>query len=154
MRWKAWKAGLVTALLASMVGMVAFFLAAIGVFDIDADNPYESDGVCFAKTLPGATSRFIAFTAVSCTDAGRVLGETVGADYGVLRFEDFDGDLQPEAIVQSSAFRCRWGVAPCYDAYRIVLKVCPSCGERIQEVDRVFLKELTVDDSSVSPGER
>lgn len=142
------------AVLALAGGGAALFLSAAGVCGVEARNPYAKDGVCFARSLPGATSRFVAFTPVSCVDSGRAVGDAVGADYATLRFKDVDGDGRPEAIVESSAFRCRWGAAPCYDAYRIVLRVCPSCAVPVQEVDRVFLKELTIDDSTVVPAPR
>jgi len=154
MRWKRWKTGLWAVVLVLVGGCTALFLSAVGACEVQAGNPYEKDGICFARSLPGATSRFVAFTPVSCIDSARAMGEAVGADYGTLRFEDVDGDGRPEAVIESSAFRCRWGVAPCYDAYRIVLRVCPSCAVPVQEVDRVFLKELTVDDSTPSPGVR
>jgi len=100
-------------------------------------------GVCFVEDQPGATSRHITFTPVRCDDHAQVLGETVGADHGGLRFEDVTGDGRPEAIVESSALRCRSAATPCYDAYRIVMDYDPKRKPPVAVRERTFLRELS-----------
>lgn len=106
-------------------------------------NPFEKDDVCFVESTPGATSRFRLFTPVSCQNPERVVGDEEGADYGRLRFEDLDADGVPEAIVESSSFRCTWLGTPCYDTWRIVLEICPRCEKKVTTRARTFLPALS-----------
>lgn len=123
--------------------MLAFLLAAMGAFQFLAANPFEKDDICFTEDLPGATSRFIAYTPVRCSDETRRIGPELGADYATLDFEDVDGDGTPEVIVASSRFRCEYGLEPCYDAWRLVAKVCPSCEPIFTLIEQRHLEELS-----------
>ncbi len=58
-----------------------------------------------------------------------------------LMFKDLDGDGLPEAIVESSYYKCRFGGKGCYDAYRVVMKVCPNCEEPVAIVEQTFLED-------------
>lgn len=104
-------------------------------------RPY---GVCFLEAAPGATSRYRTFTPVRCDapSAGSV-GETVGADHAALSFRDVDGDGRDEAVVESSAQRCRTAATPCYDTWRIVMRYDPSATPPVRVVSREPLPRLT-----------
>ena len=109
---------------------------------IDAD--WQAADVCFVEDRPGATSRYVTFAPVRCSDSAVAVGDPVGADYGGLRYEDLDDDGTAEAVIESSSWRCRFGAAPCYDAYRIVLKLSAGPGApRVRELERTWLGELT-----------
>lgn len=123
--------------------LMAAVLLGLGIIELEPNNPFEKDDVCFARSTPGATSRFIQYTPIACKDASIKIGEEIGADYAKLRFEDVDKDGIPEAIVESSSFRCRYGAGPCYDAYRIVMKICTTCAPKARILETTYLKNLT-----------
>jgi hypothetical protein len=127
-----------------VLGFVGYILVLEGVFDWPDRNPYERDNICFVRDLPGATDRHVQFTPVACDASRRPLGEPVGADMGELHFKDVDGDGQPEAIVESSAFKCTHRATGCYEALRVTLKVCPACNPQVSELRREFLPERSV----------
>lgn len=78
-------------------------------------------------------------------EPNREIGPAVGADFAGLRFEDIDHDAVPEMIVESSAFKCNFGVGPCYDAFRTVVKVCATCAaNRFEIIDEQYLEHLTL----------
>ena len=78
--------------------------------------------VCFTEDTPGATSRYVEYTPVRCSDQRVKLGEPIGGERASLEFEDTDNDGTPEIIV-SSQFWCRWGFEPCIAPTRTVVKV-------------------------------
>lgn len=124
---------------------ITHFLYVKGIFDWPALNPYQADNICFSEDVPGATERFVQYTAVSCSNPRRVLAEPVGADFASLSFEDIDGDGKPEAIIESSPYKCKYTGTGCYDAYRIVLKICPSCSKPITIIKYQSLDDLHID---------
>ena len=65
----------------------------------DSRNPF--DDVVFQVDLPGANGRHVTFTPIQKTNPGIPIGPVVGADYGRLRFADFDGDGIHEAIIET-----------------------------------------------------
>lgn len=124
-------------------GVLAFLLAAMGAFQFPAANPFEKDDICFTEDQPGATSRFTVYTPVRCSDETQRIGPELGADYATLDFEDVDGDGTPEVVVASSRFRCQYGTGLCYDAWRLVAKVCLTCEPIFTLVEQRYLEELT-----------
>ena len=117
------------------------FLIIAGVFDGPFYNPYESADICFSSDTPGATSRYVEYTFVTCST--RVpLSEPIGADQAVLRFEDTDHDGRPEAVVESSRYKCRFGGQGCYGAYRFVLKICSECAQKVTLLSEQNLPDL------------
>ena len=77
-------------------------------------DPWARFGVCLVEDTPGATDRFRTFTPVRC-DTGAPLGEPVGADFAIVRFEDLDRDGQEELIVMESEVSCAWSASYCPD---------------------------------------
>ncbi len=67
----------------------------------DFKNPF--DKIEFIKDYPGATDRYITYTPVF-KESGELIGEAIGADYGKLKFYDWDNDGIHEAIIETSAF--------------------------------------------------
>jgi hypothetical protein len=126
-----------------LASAVVFWLAMLGVLRYRATNPFEKDDLCFREDTPGATSRFTVYIPVRCSDPTQHLGEAFGADYAELAFDDVDGDGTPELIVASSPFRCRFASGPCYDAWRITVKVCPTCPNPFTVLESRYLPELT-----------
>jgi hypothetical protein len=57
--------------------------------------------ITFIEDHPGAGDRYTTFTPVLKADNSKVIGETVGADYGALHYRDCDGDGVPEAVVET-----------------------------------------------------
>lgn len=127
---------------AILIIFFAFFLAVKGFFSTDPASPYQADDICFRRDNPGATERYTTFTPVKCSQPNITLGSAIGDDQGVLSFFDIDGDNKPEMIVQSSSFRCRYGAMPCYDAWRYVVKVCPSCSPIFTVIEQTYLPDL------------
>lgn len=129
------------------VRLAVWLAFAAGVSACDpapATRKWKPFGVCLVEKETGATSRYRTFTPVACDrQGGPPLGEAVGADHGRLRFEDVDGDGRDEAVVESSADRCRGAATPCYDAWRIVLAYDPARRPQVTVRSRTFLKELT-----------
>jgi hypothetical protein len=123
-------------------GVLAFLLAAMGAFQFTPANPFEKDDICFTEDLPGATARFTVYTPVRCSDETQRIGPPLGADYASLDFEDVDGDGTPEVLVTSSRFRCQYGMGLCYDAWRLVAKVCPKCDPIFTVIEERYLEEL------------
>jgi len=113
-----------------------------GAFDGPFDNPYEADGICFTQRWPGATSRYVEYSFITCSEPHELLAAPVGADQAVLSFEDMDRDGHPEAVIESSRYKCKFGGLGCYGAERIVLKICPACESRMQVLSRRSLPEL------------
>jgi hypothetical protein len=95
---------LVTTLL---LGVVVAFVAGVRHIVATPANPWSRFGVCLVEDTPGATDRFRTFTPVSC-DTGVPLGDPMGADYAIVRFDDVDGDGQDDLIVMESEFSCAW----------------------------------------------
>ena len=128
--------------LALFAALFVHWLAIAGTFDGPFDNPYEADGICFTEAWPGATSRYVEYSFVTCSEPHVLLAEPVGADQAVLSFEDTDRDGRPEAVVESSRYKCKFGGLGCYGAERIVLKICPTCESSVQVLSREPLREL------------
>jgi len=131
------------ALTAVVTTSVLFLLKGMGALDVMANSPYEANDICFIEERLGATQRFTSYTPVRCSDKSVKIGPTFGADYATLGFEDVDGDGLSEAIISSSPFRCKYGNAPCYDAWRIVVRIQPGLDTIFTVVERQYLKELT-----------
>jgi hypothetical protein len=123
--------------------LLLFLLAAMGAFQTMPASPFEEEDICFMEEHPGATGRFTVYTPVRCSERTKQLGPGVGADHATLDFQDTDGDEVPEVIIASSPLRCRFGTGPCYDAWRIVMKLCPGCDTPFTIVERTYLEELT-----------
>lgn len=132
-------------IVAVLVCIFVFFITVKGFFDTDPASPYQADDLCFRRDYPGATERYTALTPVKCSQPDISLGSAIGADHGVLSFSDIDRDNQPEMIVQSSSFRCRYGAMPCYDAWRYVVKVCPTCSPILTVIEQTYLPDLVTD---------
>ena len=62
-------------------------------------NPYKN--VEWIMDYPGATDRHRTYTPVLKTDRNIILGPTVGADFGKLKFKDLDGDGIKEVIIET-----------------------------------------------------
>ena len=71
----------------------------VGCFD---GNPYKD--VEWILDYPGATDRHRTYTPVLKTDHTIILGPTVGADFGKLKFEDIDNDGIKEVIIETDYF--------------------------------------------------
>lgn len=125
-----------------LAALVLHFLIVMGVFDGPLRNPYKRDNICFVRDLPGATSRYVEYTFVTCTEPRKALAEPVGADQAVLSFEDVDGDGKPEAVVESSRYKCKFGGLGCYGASRTVLKICGECAKQVVVVSQQAIPEL------------
>lgn len=118
------------------------FLIVTGAFDGPFHNPYEAEDVCFVRDTPGATSRYVDYTFVTCSAPHVSLGPSIGADQAVLTFEDIDGDARPEAVIESSWYKCKFGQLGCYGAYRIVARICSTCAEKVSVLSEESLPEL------------
>ncbi|HEX5747186.1 MAG TPA: hypothetical protein VFZ09_13165 [Archangium sp.] len=59
-----------------------------------------------------------------------------------MDFEDVDGDGTPKVIVASPRFRCQYCTGLCYDAWRLVAKVCPTCDPIFTVIEERYLEEL------------
>lgn len=68
-------------------------------YDHAKANPF--DQVEWVEDWPGASERYVTFTPLLKSNK-KPIGPTVGADYGVLTFEDLDGDGVKEAIIETS----------------------------------------------------
>lgn len=79
---------------------------------------------------------------MTCSEPHVLLGEPVGADQAVLSFADLDRDGHPEAVIQSSHYKCKFGGLGCYGAERFVLKICPTCEPKVRVVKNEPLPEL------------
>ncbi|MDP1915225.1 MAG: hypothetical protein Q8L14_03200, partial [Myxococcales bacterium] len=75
-------------------------------------DPWARFGVCLVEDSPGATDRFRTFTPVACA-TGAPLGEPIGADFAVLRFEDLDRDGLEDLVVMESEVSCAWSASYC-----------------------------------------
>ncbi|WP_437762450.1 hypothetical protein WMF27_46280 [Sorangium sp. So ce281] len=126
-----------------LAATVLVLLKGIGALEGMAASPYAADDICFVEERLGAAQRFTAFTPVRCSDESVKIGDSFGADYASLDFEDVDDDGRPEAIISSSSFRCKYGPGPCYDAWRIVVRVHPGSDTVFTVIERRYLKELT-----------
>lgn len=118
------------------------FLIVIGAFDEPFHNPYEAEDICFVRDTPGATSRYVEYRFVTCSAPDVSLGPSPGADQAILTFEDIDGDERPEAVIQSSWYKCKFGQLGCYGAYRIVARICSTCAEKVSVLSEQNLPEL------------
>ena len=65
----------------------------------DSRNPF--DDIEFLIEHPGANGRYTEFTPVLRAVPTNKIGPTVGADFGVLKFRDWDGDGVHEAIIET-----------------------------------------------------
>ncbi|TPN87692.1 hypothetical protein [Aquimarina algicola] len=63
------------------------------------NNPYK--GVKWIRDYPGATNRHVTYTPVLKTDNSIILGPTIGADFGKLKFKDIDNDGIKEVIIET-----------------------------------------------------
>lgn len=123
-------------------GFLAHWLVIEGAFDGPFRNPYEADDICFIQNQPGATSRYVEYSFMTCSEPHLFLGEPVGADQAVLTFPDLEGDGHPEAVIESSHYKCKYGGLGCYGAERIVLEICPACDPKVRVVKREPLPQL------------
>ncbi len=106
-------------------------------------NPWSRFGVFLVEGTPGATARFRTFTPVSC-DTGVPLGEPMGADDAIVRFDDVDRDGEEDLIVMESEFSCAWAASYCPEvqtlqAFRLV-KATPLRVEALSERSGVRLR--------------
>lgn len=106
--------------------VICHFFRMAGFWPLPQANPFESQDLCFVWDVPGATGRYQTFTPVTCQQPQKPRGANAGADYARLRFADWDGDGQLEAIVESDLYTCRYSGEYC-GPYRTVWKVCPIC---------------------------
>ncbi|MFC4309099.1 hypothetical protein ACFPN2_08415 [Steroidobacter flavus] len=134
--------GTVGLFLVLFVGVCVHWLVIAGAFDGPFRNPYKADDICFTQDWPGATSRYVEYSFVTCSEPHVLLGERVGADQAVLSFSDLDRDGHPEAVIESSPYKCKFGGLRCYGAERFVLKICPACNLKVRVVGRESLPEL------------
>ncbi len=132
--------GIVTVL----VCLFVFYLVVKLFIDRDPASPYRANDICFKRDYPGATERYTAFTPTKCSQPNVSLDSAIGADHAILSFKDIDHDGQPEMIVQSSSFRCRYSSMPCYDAWRYVIKVCPTCSPILTIIEQTYLPDLVI----------
>jgi hypothetical protein len=63
---------------------ILHFLIVFGAFDGPFHNPYETNDICFSTDSPGATSRYVEYTFVTCPAPHVPLAEPAGADQAVL----------------------------------------------------------------------
>jgi hypothetical protein len=135
----------VTGCLAALcAAFIVHFLVVAGAFDGPFRNPYEADDICFSVERPGATSRYVEYTFVTCSTRAP-LAEPTGADQAVLTFEDMDHDRRPEAVIESSWYKCKFGGLGCYGASRIVFKICGDCDRKVTLLSEQNLSELELD---------
>lgn len=59
------------------------------------------DDIEFVEEHPGAGDRFVLFTPVLRSNPKTIIGESVGADYGVVHFRDCDRDGVNEAVIET-----------------------------------------------------
>lgn len=65
------------------------------------ENRAPFDDIEFIEEHPGAGDRFVLFTPVLRSDPKVIVGEPVGADYGVIHFRDCDRDGINEAVIET-----------------------------------------------------
>jgi hypothetical protein len=121
--------------------LLHFYIVA-GLFDGPFRNPYARENVCYRRDTPGATSRYVEYTFAACDAPHVALAEPMGADQAVLSFEDLDGDGRPEAVIESSSYKCTYGGLGCYGAYRIVLDICGDCEVKVRKRSERHLPHL------------
>jgi len=98
--------------------LVMMILLVVWIFyPASSGNPYRA--VAWIEDYPGATGRYATYTPVLAEDTCKVVGPTVGADYGKLTFEDIDDDGVKEAIIETKVL-FDWGEL--YQPERFVLK--------------------------------
>jgi hypothetical protein len=134
--------GVITCVVPLLWAFFVHLLIVTGVFDGPFRNPYASQGICFSRDQPGATSRYVEYTVTTCSSPRNALAEPVGADQAALAFEDTDGDGRPEAVVESSWYKCKFGQLGCYGAARIVLRICGECDEKVTVLSEQRLPQL------------
>ena len=118
------------------VGMIG---AGVYGFIWDLRNPF--DDVEFREDHPGANGRYVSFSPFMKSKPDSQIGQTFGADYGRLRFADFDGDGIHEAIIETQV--PFFGGLEYYVAERHVLRLeeSPSGELRIRLLRTDFLDE-------------
>lgn len=79
--------------------LVLFLFLGIAFAGCSGANPYKN--VEWIIGYPGATDRHITYTPVLKSDHNIILGPTVGADFGKLKFKDLDGDGIKEVIIET-----------------------------------------------------
>lgn len=76
-------------------------LIPVGIFINESHVPPPFDEITFIEDHPGAGDRYTTFTPVLKADNSKVVGDTVGADYGAIHYRDCDSDGVPEAVVET-----------------------------------------------------
>jgi hypothetical protein len=66
-----------------------------------AEKRAPFDDIEFVEEHPGAGDRFVLFTPVLRSNQNVIVGEPVGADYGVIHFRDCDQDGINEAVIET-----------------------------------------------------
>ena len=84
--------------LASFIAL--FVIVSVGRFVSARTNPFPD--VVFLERETGGNRLFYEFTPVLAKDHSVILGPTHSAEDGVLRFYDWDGDGQKEAVVETT----------------------------------------------------
>lgn len=101
--------------------LISLIMLVVWVFYSSSRNPYPA--VRWIEECPGTTERYVTYTPVLVEDKSKVVGPTVGADYGKLTFKDIDHDGLKEAIIETHLL-INWGEL--YQPERFVLKYKPD----------------------------
>lgn len=131
-----------TSIIVLLSALIIHVLIVSGAFEGPFRNPYEAKNICYVRDVPGATSRYVEYTFVTCSAPQVSLGPSMGADQATLSFEDIDHDGRPEAVIESSWYKCKYGQLGCYGASRIVARICGSCAEKVRVLSEQNLPEL------------
>jgi len=85
--------------------MVLLFLVAVAFAHmlLARENTTPFDEIEFLQDHPGAGDRHVVFTPVLQSNHSKLVGQPVGADFGVLHYRDCDGDGINEAVVETDA---------------------------------------------------
>lgn len=87
--------------LISRKNLVALIILSVLIISSCTDNQAPFHDIEFVEEHPGAGDRYVLFTPVLRGNSATIVGEPVGADYGVLHFRDCDGDGINEAVIET-----------------------------------------------------
>ncbi|MGA1602012.1 MAG: hypothetical protein ACO4CG_06955 [Prochlorothrix sp.] len=77
-------------------------------------NPFRPQDICFLEIpLPDRGANYRTYTPVRCSNTDQILGPSVGAPHGQIRFRDVDQDGQVDYVVSPETLACRLRLQPC-----------------------------------------
>lgn len=82
------------------VVLVMVAIVYVGLLTLNQSRtPFEK--ILFKKEFPGAGDRHVVYTPVLLADPSKIIGESVGADFGEISYRDCDGDGVNEAVIET-----------------------------------------------------